>query len=908
MLCGREAHRRLLGELLARAADEQAQVAVLRGPAGIGKTALLEHVAGSATGFQVLRTAGVESESKVAFAGLERLLRPVAPELSRLAEPQRTALSAALGRTPSPDPRHRLLIGLAVLSLLTAKAGRRPLLCLVDDAQWLDAESLDAIQFAARRLDRDPVCVLAAVRGDLDDEDRHHGERVFRGFIEVAVGPLDPEATEQLLDGLPVTLDRRAREIVTAAALGNPLALLELVGEDTASGVKTAEALPARVARIYAGRARRLSSAARTVLTLAAADETGDPLVLDRAARSWPVPIDGLDEARAANLLRRTGDRVEFVHPLARSGVYEDAGVALRRRCHLALAEALRISDPEASTWHSAAAAVPPDPELAERLTAVAERARARGATGTAARAYAKAAVLSDDVRRRHAWLVAGARAAVDNGDDRLAGDLLDQLDGLGDPTAPGSAAEHLRGLVECRTGDALRGYDVLVGVFDKVRHDEPARAGPILLDALRAASMAGDMTRVTGIRTRAEPLLGSADAIACAAASLAAGVPALLSGDAQTAVPLLRRSLDTLRHSDDPKLLVRAATAAVYLGDLASAGSLATGAANRCRKLGDFGTLTGALEVLAFAELPVSPLRAEMHADEGLRLARDLGQVPHEAVQLSMLAIVAAVRGDRATTECRAGEATRLAQRHRVHLAGARAIAALGLLELGTGRSEHAVTHFGRLVSHGQHALATLGHLPDLVEAAHRARLPDVAATALARMEQWQWADRTRTVWATSTILRSRALLAPDDEAVGLLELALEPPLDTVPAFEVARTRLLLGERLRRDRRRVAARSHLRAAVQTFETLGADPWAARARRELRAAGEAEPVAARPRERLTVRERQVCELVIAGASTKEIAAQLFLSPRTVDHHLRKVFLKLGISSRRQLRRTDLFEL
>jgi DNA-binding CsgD family transcriptional regulator len=423
-----------------------------------------------------------------------------------------------------------------------------------------------------------------------------------------------------------------------------------------------------------------------------------------------------------------------------------------------------------------------------------------------------------------------------------------------------------------------------------------------MLVDASRAASYSGDVPRVLAAGQRAGTL--PVDGGPPSAASFVAGVAALLAGETEVAASLLRAAIAAMEKEDDPSLYIWAGTACAYLGDLARARAYGVRAVSRAREIGAIGTLTQALELLSIGELPVAPLMAEADAVEGLRLAQEFGQIPSAAVHLGTIATVAALSGDEDRAEDCAGQVVALSAKHGLAFPEARAIAALGLLDLGLGRPQQALERFLQLDRTELHASVSIAAAPDLIESAVRSGAPDAAAQALEKLERW--VEASGSSLGGALLARSRALLDDGASAAELYDSALEAEALHGTVVTRARTELLYGEFLRRERRRAEARPHLRAAWATFESFNARPWAERAKAELRATGES--VRRRGSAHvgdLTPQELQIARLVSTGASSKEVAGQLFLSPRTVDYHLRKIFTKTGITSRSQLSGLDL---
>ena len=465
-------------------------------------------------------------------------------------------------------------------------------------------------------------------------------------------------------------------------------------------------------------------------------------------------------------------------------------------------------------------------------------------------------------------------------------------------PSVQGRVAQ-LRGRFESRRGVVRDGYEMLLAAADQLAAVEPQRAARSLVEALEVAFMTGDLSMVAELGRRVADL--PVDEPVPALEHIA-GMTALLGGDADRAAPLLRSAFAHSQHSDDPEVLLMAAVAAGYVGDLVALTDCARRAAALARAGGALGTLARMLQLSAIGELPASPAAAEAFAAEGLQLARETGQPPAASLHLALLASVAAVRGDEQTTQDHADAARRLAVRHGLSFPDSWASGALALLDLGLGNPERALDRLEQMAASG-HPGVLLSCTPDLVEAAVRAGQRERALPAFAMFEAW--ATSSQAALVASQLYRCRGLLAEGDAATDQYEQALTALSRFGLSLDRGRTTLLLGEHLRRERRRVEARPYLRDAVEDFDRLGARPWAERARAELRASGERVRRHDDDRQRLTPQERQIATLVVEGSTNKEIAQQLYLSPRTVDAHLRSVFAKLGIASRGQLRQVDL---
>jgi DNA-binding CsgD family transcriptional regulator len=907
VLFGRSAECEAIERLLADARGGRSGALVIRGDPGIGKSALLTYAEERAEGMRVLHSRGIESESELAFGGLHQALRPIADRIERVPEPQTAALAGALGLAEARG-NDRFLIGAAVLSLLADAAEERPILCLVDDVQWLDTPSVDALLFAARRLEAEPIAMIFTARDDPDAPGA-------AGLRELRLGPLDRGAAEAVVGaGVTASLTSEIRQRLVERAHGNPLALVELAATLSPDQVSGQEPLPelhltATLERVFLGRVRQLPESSQRLLLLAAADEVGDVGVLLAAAESLGIEREALTRAEREGLLRATEAGLEFSHPLVRSAVYQAAASGDRQAAHQALAEVL-VGDAQVDrrAWHKAAAAVFPDEHVAHELERAAERALLRGAHGVAASALERAAALTDDGETRARWLTEGAEAAWEAGEPGRARALTEQAARLASDAALRGRIEHIRGTVEARRGVVLDGYRILADGAAAIGEIDPLRAAAMLAEAASAASYGGDVNGIAEAGRRAAALPSRKEPEFGFDAKLLTGTSAVLERDAARGVPLLREAIALAEEFGDPSRLVRAGVAATYVGDDAAARMYWTRAAREARTRGAVGSLSFALEFVAIAEATAGQY-AEAFADasEGLRLAREVGLERSAAMHLATAAAVRAVQGRE--EECRefADEALALAGRHGLGLAAANASAALARLELGLGRPAEALARLEALTSAGAgsgHPLVALFATPDLVEAALRADRIERAQTALAVFERW--ATAAALPWALAVVARCRGLLSAGPTAVAHFEEAVALHRENERPFDQARTRLLFGELLRRERRRIDARPHLRSALDTFERLGAAPWAERAATELRASGET----ARRRDpgsagELTPQELQIARLVAEGSTNKEVAAQLFLSPRTVDYHLRKVFMKLGISSRAELHRLEL---
>lgn len=900
MLYGRSAECELIDDLLQGVRRGRSGSLVLRGEAGIGKSALLRFAAERTVGARVLELHGVQAEAGLPYAGLHALLYPIRDRLPALSDPQRRALSVALGLAAGEAPS-RFLVSAAVVELFAGLAEEQPLVCLVDDAQWIDTQSVSALTFAQRRLGGDRVAMLFTLRVERPDESGT-AARLLADLPQARIECLDDLAAERVLDQRP-ELDKSARRAVKAAARGNPLALTVLVPGHTIDAPVAPPTLTQQLEADYLRRVAGLHARVRFLLLLAAADDTGDLAVLLTAAREHGATESDLATAEERGLLRISTNRVLFAHPLVRSAVYSGAASTVRRHAHLALAAALTDIDPTRAVWHRAAAAVPPAEDVADDLAHLAADAASRGATDLASRAYGQAADLTADPPRRRGWLLDAAEMAWEAGHLEQASALISRAREVAGGDQDPGRIDQLRGRLEATTGSALQGFEILVTGAENILEVAPARAAAMLNTALRAASIAGDMDRVIQAGQAARRLLATGSRPA--PAYFAAGIADLLTGHGAGSVARLKEGIEAVGDTDAPELLYMAATAAAFAADQPRSLMLASRGVARCRETGALGTLAQTLEALVVAQLDPAPRQAEAHAEEGLRAARETDQPGSAAVHLAWLATTAALRGDRSNTETFAREVVDLDRRHGLAYPAALAVGALGLLELGLGRPAEALAHYEAMAEARVHQAAQLFATDFAILAAVWADRADRARQFLDGASALPWMREAEPEWAGATLDRWRALVSDGADATHCYERSLARQQHSPRPFGYALTHLLFGEHLRRSRQRSAARPHLRTAMETFDRLDAVPWAARARTELRASGETVRRQDHSAVRLTPQELQVAQLVATGASTKTVAAQLYLSPRTVDSHLRQVFTKLGISSRGELRNADL---
>lgn len=904
VLHGRAEEQTVIERLLGSLGGGRSRVLVLRGDPGIGKSALLDHAARTAAdaGVRVIRGTGVASEAQIPFAGLHLLLRPALHRLQELPEPQLNALRGAFGLAPA-GPGDRLLVGLAVLSLLSELAGEGPLLCLVDDAHWLDRESAEALMFAARRLDAEGLGLVFAER---------HGEEALPadGLPELRLTGLEPEAAATLLDA---ELPPAVRYRVLAEAHGNPLALLELPAALAAEPPGAAfrpGALPLtdRLRVTFHGQVSRLPAATRTLLLLVASDDGGELAAVLRAAAALGAGVADLPPAEDAGLVRLDERAVTFRHPLVRAAVYQGAPLSRRLAAHAAMAAALDgPDDADRRAWHRAAATTGTDEAVARELEHTAVRAGERSGHAGAAAAYERAAHFTADPDARARRLTLAAESAAESGAlhsgrgpeiMRQAGQAIRQA---GDASLE-IRLTHVRAFAAFAEGAFPMAHRLLLEGAGRLAEADATRAVRMLLQALHTGWYMGEreleeaVDRLAGLPLEQEPL---------ARYALAAAAP--LVGRPVSGVPSLRDTLGVARRAgaSDPRQLTVACGLSLVLGQDDELYEMAARLATEYREQGGIGVLPTLLFFLAEAELFHGRHRdAADTATEALRIAEDTGQRQWASQLKSFLAYMAALEGD--------GDQCRELSDQAMTVAAAGAVAAgaqwvrwaLGLLELGQGRAETALIQLEGM-AHGAtpYHVSGLRCVPDLVEAAVRLGEPSRVAAPMSRFEAW--VDRIGQPWADALLARCRALLA-DAGAEEHFQAALRHHDAVHRPFERARTALLYGEWLRRDRRKAEASTQLRTALEAFERVGALPWVDRARTELDATGTGAAAAHRGQERgalavLTPQELQIVRLAAGGLSNKDIAAQLFLSPRTVGHHLYKAYPKLGVASRGELR-------
>jgi DNA-binding CsgD family transcriptional regulator len=909
MLYGREPERSRVGELLDGARQSRSGALVITGEPGVGKSALLEDACEQAGDMHVLRGSGVESEAHLPFAALHQIVRPVLGLVENLPQPQAAALRGALGLAAGVS-NDRFLVSLAALSLISEAAEQEPLLCLVDDAHRLDGASADALVFVARRLEAEGVVMLFASR---EGESRRFEPR---GLPELRLGGLDSAAAGALIDEhARVTLSSEMRERLIAETAGNPLALIELPSTLSPGQLSGAEPVlapipvSARVERAFLERVRRLPAETQTLLLVAAVDDSGELATVLRAAAELGAAGEALDPAEQAGLAQVRAGRLELRHPLVRSAVYQGAPLSKRQAVHRALATVLDTeAEADRRAWHRAAASVAPDAGVVEELERAAERARRRSAFAAASLAFERTAALTEDEHQRARRLTAAGEDAWQSGHVQRARMLLERARPLTvDPIERADIARFL-GLIEMTDGIPAHACRDLVRAAREVGPLDGGRALHLLSIASVSSIYAGEREISTEIATLARNLSLEDTPLVRLLVEFLLGLDAHFRGDFGAAAVRFRLALaQEIDQGDDlPAVnlswLLFAGRAAIYLGDDQAIAERAREAAAQARAGGLLGVLSHILPRLGYADLWAGRWASALaNTREGLGLGREHEQRYLVADQLAVLALVLAHRGDEEECRDRAAEARELATAHGFVPPAEFADWALTLLELGLGRAEEAFWHAREIEAT---LLSFLGAL-DRIEAAVRAGEGEQACDWLASFEPW--AESLEVAWARAVALHCRALLADDEaEAECRFREAIAVHADATRPFERARTELAFGEFLRRARHRVEAREHLQLALDAFERLGAALWAERARVELRASGRTARLRdPSTRDELTAQELQIAHFVASGLSNRDVAAQLFLSPRTIDFHLRNVFRKLGISSRVELVRLDL---
>jgi len=897
MLLGRDHERHGIEQALARARSGTSATLALLGEPGIGKTALLGYAAERATGMQVLRARGIESEAQIPFGSLLELLRPALGMLDAIPEPQAVALEGALALRRGAA-QERFAVGAATLSVLAAYAEQAPVAVLVDDAQWLDVSSAQALLFAFRRLVADPIAVFIAIReGEpslLDGAD----------LPALRIGGLTSDEAAKLMPGLaPETA-----ALLHRATAGNPLALLELAADagDLALAPEGAPVqVSVRISQAFLHRAGQLSPAARRALVLTAASDTSDLPTLERAAAGLGIDLAALAAAESAGLVTLLPGTVEFRHPLARLAIYTDAPADERRAAHRALAAALPDRDVDRRAWHLAAAAAGTDESASAALEQAGARGRDRSAYAAAASAFERAGRLTADGGRRVRLLREAAAAGWLAGLADRAVMLLDEARAaVADPREL-VEIDQLRGHIATRRGPVMRGHAILTAAAGRA---DPERAVAMLTDAAIACFYAGNPVEMLVVAERARAVLpADASPRARFLAGITVGMARILGGDASAGAEHVHEAIKLAEASadlrEDLQLVPWLAMGPLFLRETGTGRPLVDDALRTARDRAAVGALPYVLNLIARDQVATDRWAvAEATCLEAIDLARESGQQTELAAGLAGLAFLQARRGRERECQDHAAEALRLCRELGTRLQEIWAMAALGDLALGLGDAARAAAQFERqqqLLAELAITDADLSPAAELAEAYLRLGRDDEARETAAAFTAV--ADAKGQPWPLARALRSQGLLAADADFPAIFDHAIRLHAQTLDAFETARTRLAYGERLRRARNRVLAREQLRAALDIFEHLGAGPWADRAGAELAATGETrrrrDPATI---DELTPQELQIALALAGGKTTRETAAALFLSPKTVEYHLRHVYQKLGIHSREEL--------
>ena len=918
MLLGRGEEQARLQVLLEHARSGVSGALILRGEPGIGKSALLRNAAAQADGMTVLSATGMEAESELPYSGLSDLLLPVLELLPEIPSPQAEALAAALAIGPpmAPDP---FAVCAATLSLLAVAAERRPVLVIVDDAHWLDAGSGEAVLFAVRRLHADRLAMLFGVREAESVEFRPEG------VPELVLQGIGADASRELIAQSAATpVSTTVADRVHAATNGNPLALIETVQVLSAGQLAGTEPLQEPlptgpgIKQSFERRVARLPEETRKALLLVAASESGSIDQIRRAGPGFATSLAALEPAEVAGLTWNDGLTIQFRHPLMRAAVYHGSTAPDRRLAHAALASTL--TDPKslvARAWHLAAAAQGEDEDVAAALERAGDEARRRSGLAAASRAFERAARLTPDRERRSTRLHEAGTDAYVGGESQRGIALLDEALELASGIPLRAAIAHSRARAEMWTGSPAKARRILLAAVEQIEATDPTSATLMLVDAATTAIQEGDVEadfRATvtealrvaeqayrvGLRVGGQPEAAAAGAYG--KALLAFRRPN--EAHREEAHRLLLQSLDAIDERESLQLavqLINSAASFLYYEEF----DRMRGPLDRLIAAARAASAPGALPYALGhrSELDFRTGRwpqAYADAAEAVTLATELGHMFSLIYALACLAWIEAARGMEA--DCRA-HITRLAgvSPHAKTIVGGYSARILGLLDLGFGRNEEAIKYLEPLSSllRSTALLAApfiFQETPDLIEAyVHTGRRADAEAALAAFDDQ---AKASVGSWARAAAERCRGLLEEDFEPA--FNAALELHGRTTMPFEQARTELCYGERLRRAKQRREARDHLHRALDAFETIGANPWADRARNELRATGETirrEPAAI---DELTLQELQVALRVAEGATNREAAAALFISPKTVEAHLSRIYGKLGLRSRTEL--------
>ncbi|WP_256841731.1 helix-turn-helix transcriptional regulator [Ornithinimicrobium cryptoxanthini] len=900
MLIGRAPEQRTLEALAAGARVGRSGVLVVVGEAGCGKTALLDHLAATIHDMDVCRVVGTEAERDLGFGGLSQLVGVQTGAVEELPEPQARALAVALNLRTGTDV-DRMAVGAGTLGLLSRRAESQPLAVLLDDAHLLDHSSAQAITFAARRLLADPILLVAAVRAGEDSP------LLSAGLPVLELGGLGTAAAGELLSersGRRFTAGQIER--LVRATRGNPLALLEL-GDDLEAldslGPDDPVAVRSALARSFLSRTGKLTAAARSALVVAACS-SGDPLVVHGACRALGIDHEGLAEAADARLIAVTGT-IEFRHPLVRAAVVGAAAPEELRAVHAALAEATAADDPDGRTWHLAAAASGPDDEVAAALDRVAVRARERSAYDVASSALERAGWLASSPGARGARLLEAAECGWISGQGQRALTLLEQA---GEPGSPDLVARagHLHGTIAVRTGSIPEAIKVFSSAAQHVQASHPDAAAELWADAVTAALTAADtrFLRVAATAlTELEPRL--TDARSRILGALATGMALTLTGGG--GADRIRASVHHLATSDtlraDPMRAQWLVLGPLFLREEGRYRALVQEASTETRAAAAIGELAHLLWLVALDDAASDGWsRADSEFQESVALARELGHTTDLALALAGLASLDARMGRGPACREHAVEAIGLCAEKDIVIGRVWARLALGELELGAGRAEEALVELDQVDAIlSESGLQDMDIHPGPARVEALMRLGRVDEATRVGQELHRLSTAKGQAWALARAERALGMVAEGEAADEHFAMAAQLHDGTPDQFEAALTALAHGASLRRRRRRRDARVLLRAALEGFEQLGAAQRAEQAAVELTATGEtAQRRGASKLTTLTAQERQIAELLSEGQTTRAAATALFLSPKTVEYHLRHVYTKLGVRSRAEL--------
>ncbi|MFI0352257.1 AAA family ATPase [Actinomadura sp. 9N407] len=911
---GRQAECRRLAELVDACRRAGGGGLVLTGDPGIGKTELLGHAASLADGFRVIRADGVRSEEALTYGAVHRLVRPLAAGLRHLPPASRETLERVLVRR-GPPPRERLPVAVATLGLLTRMAAAGPILILIDDLGWIDPESRDALGFVARRISTERVAVLAATDGD--------AAVLMPGVPVLPIGALDDAGCLRLIaEQQPSPVAPAVREVLVHAAGGNPLILLELLRTLTPAQLSQPSLLPdplplgPRLTRIRLARFHGLPADCRRLLVLLAAEPRLDPATLFHLAERAGTDPAVLEAAEDAGLITQTATTVFFRHADLGRVVYHGVDLAERHRAHESLADAFTDTGDDRRYWHLAALHPGTDDELADVLERQATDARRRGGPAMAAGLMERSARLTRDGGLQGRRLVSAADWVSQAGHPRRAARLLERATALVETDRPAlrGRIEYLRGVICLHHAAATDAYDALLIAADVLAATDRPLAVKALVTAGEAGLYVGDAALPIQAGHRLLALLDDSpepDRTEIRfAADFLLGVADSFQGRLPEAATRLRRLFDVAGQVTDPLLLAWGAYGALFAASDDRARALASRAVSLARTAGDTTTMAHAMQYLAYAECWLSgPATATLTATEGLRLAHETGQLNCARNLMGMLMLSAGLAGDAQACERYAHRVVDDAAEHGLGLASSLGLWGQAQLDLARGNWADAAIRLYRVTrARTGHPGIALEAVPAYVEAAVRAGEGHRAESAA--MAFTRWAEAIGGSWPAAQAARCRALLRIGDSEKNYQE-ALRLHRTGERELERARTELLYGEHLSRERRRGEARVHLREAADIFQRHRASLWLERARAELRAGGDDWNATGRDgpghaielagtASVLTARQRQIVELVAAGATNKEVAARLSLSPRTVDYHLRRVFERLGITSRGDL--------